>query len=278
MSSRVGHDDGDECRAACSSAARELARREGFAAAEAVCVLLARRGPLAARRSGRRRGAADRERGGVPRARRLARAGPVAVEHRRNARRGPREAGRACGSSSRRPATVHRDLVRRGGRLRARQPGHDRAPARSARARRGAARGGRRAVRPDERPAGAGRRARAARLSRACTGRHRRVRAGALERALELRREHARSAWSRDGAVAGSGSWRPSAVTTTRRSSRSPRPAICSAAPATVGDWSARFGGRPTWRSRASVSTRPTRRSRKRARWSGRPTAKAGSR
>ena len=95
-SSRSANDDVARRRHA-SSARSTLARARSFAAGRGARHLLARRRPLAARRPRRRPSARRRERRGVPRARGLRRADPVADQHRRDAlatrRAGP---GRGC--------------------------------------------------------------------------------------------------------------------------------------------------------------------------------------
>ena len=168
--------------------ALELARRERFAAEEAICVYslgvahwilgdLARAEELVARSI-----EAFRALAGSPGA------DPVAGQHRRDpvasAGRPARAARRLRGHA----AAVRRDLLRRRGQLRARKPGRDRARPRRPRASARAARRERRTVRGLRRRAAARRRCSSgARTSSSPRVRFAAARA-ALEQALELRR------------------------------------------------------------------------------------------
>ena len=176
-------------------------------------------------------------------------------------------------------AAVRRDLLRRGGRLRAREPGRDRA-----RARRPRARPERCSTRRSDALRGAGDergelgRPRPARLPRARRGRPSSARA----RTSSTRSSCAAALSDRRGV--GLALVRPRPDRDGRRrlrgapSGTSPRRASSSAAPATAGGSRARSGGRPTSRSPASDSTTPRPRWRRRSPSSARRSASAGSR
>ena len=172
-------------------------------------------------------------------------------------------------------AAVRRDLLRGGGRLRARKPGHDRASARSAPSAHGDC-----STRPTDRFA-PGRATSADRRTCSCVA----PTSSSAEASPQAARECLEQALRarRRSATAVASAWRLSATRPRRdrqrRLRRWPsadraRPVISSAAPATVGGSSARCGGRRTSRSRAGASTTPRRRLRRRGRSSERPSAR----